>query len=128
MGNKKKSTRLKQKQKQSVIVNVYGEQKKKGSKKRKSSRKTSTDEPIIVHPIYQSIMAPQAMMPHNVLETNGQAQRQNFQNQINHEQGMLSLTNPQHIDNIAEIANHLRETLGLTNKVRAYRINTYQNR
>ena len=109
MGNKKKSTRLKQKQKQSVIVNVYGEQKKKGSKKRKSSRKTLTDEPIIVHHIYQSIMAPQPMMPHipNVLETNGQAQRQNFQNQINHEQGMLSLTNPQHIDNVAEIAYHL---------------------
>ena len=32
---------------------------------------------------------------------------------------MLSLTNPRHIDNIAEIANHLRETLGLTKKVRA---------
>ena len=64
MGNKKKSTRLKQKQKQSVIVNVYGEQKKKGSKKRKSSRKTSTDKLVIVHPIYQSIMVPQPMMPH----------------------------------------------------------------
>ena len=105
MGRQRKSlVKASAKQKQSVEVHVHvdNSQSKKKKKHRKKSAPTES-APIIVRPIYQSILAPQSMPTHNtwppnVSETNSQLQRQNLQNELNHEQSILSLQYPKHAE------------------------------
>jgi len=125
MGRQRKSlVKASAKQKQSVEVHVHvdNSQSKKKKKYRKKSASTES-APIIVRPIYQSILAPQSMPTHNtwppnVYETNSQVQRQNLQNELNHEQSILSLKYPQHSEVIHQTAQGLRESLGLNHLVR----------
>ena len=119
---KKKSISLKQKQSVEVHVHVDNSSKKKKRKHRKKSAPTES-APIIVRPIYQSILAPQSMPTHNtwppnVSETNSQVQRQNLQNELQHEQTILALKFPQHAEVIHQTAQSLRESLGLHHEVR----------
>ena len=105
-----------------MIVNVHVGKASKKKVKRKRVAKNDL-APVIVHPIYQSIMAPQPMPTHNswppnVSETNSQVQRQNLQNELNHEQSILSLKFPQHTEMIHQTAQGLRESLGLNHLVR----------
>ena len=124
MGRKSKSlVKASARQKQSVEVHVHVDNSSK-KKKRKHRKKSAPTEsaPIIVRPIYQSILAPQSMPTHNtwppnVSETNSQVQRQNLQNELNHEQSILSLKYPQHSEVIHQTAQGLRESLGLNHNV-----------
>ena len=74
-GKHHNSAKMSTKQKQSVLVHVHvGKQASKKKVKRKRMAKKDLAQ-VIVHPIYQSIMAPQPMPTHNswppnVSETN----------------------------------------------------------
>ena len=132
MGRQRKSlVKASARQKQSVEVHVHvdNSQSKKKKKHRKKSAPTESapiaesERKRIVRPIYQSILAPQSMPTHNtwppnVSETNSQLQRQNLQNELNHEQSILSLKFPQHTEVIQQTAQGLRESLGLNHLVR----------
>ena len=125
MGRKSKSlVKASAQKKQSVEVHVHVDNSSK-KKKRKHRKKSAPTEsaPIIVRPIHQSILAPQSMPTHNtwppnVSETNSQVQRQNLQNELNHEQSILSIKYPQHTEVIQQTAQGLIESLGLNHLVR----------
>ena len=138
MGMHKGSARTKSKslvkasarQKQSVEVHVHVDSKserKHHSKKRKHRKKNAESAAesertrVIVRPIYQSILPPQPMPPHhswppNVSETNSQVQRQNLQNELQHEQTILSLQYPKHAKHAKHPASHSAIVLGLNSR------------
>ena len=111
MGRKKKQPteqkqKQKQKQKQSVTVNIYDKKPKRVKKKKKSS-----SQPSIIQPIYQTVV-PLIPQFNHVQHTNSQAQRQNFQNEINQEQHVMSMTHPHLQDQITQLANTLSTSFG----------------
>ena len=120
---KKKSISLKQKQSVEVHVHVdsKGERKHHNKKRKHRKKSSSAAESVIVRPIYQSILAPQSMPPHhswppNVSETNSQVQRQNLQNELQHEQTILSLQYPKHAKHAKHPASHSAIVLGLNSR------------
>lgn len=114
MGRKKKQPteqkqKQKQKQKQSVTVNIYDKKPKRVKKKKKSS-----SQPSIIQPIYQTVL-PLIPQFNHVQHTNSQAQRNNFQNEINQEQHVMSMTHPHLQDQITQLANTLSTSFGAFN-------------
>jgi hypothetical protein len=104
------SAKQKQKQKQSVTVNIYDKKPKRvTTKKKKSSPQES-----IIQPIYQTVV-PLIPQFNQVQHTNSQAQRQNFQTELNQDQHVMSMTHPHLQEQINQLANTLGSSLGAFN-------------